>query len=203
MFFKQWLDTRHFFIAPFSPVYFFSSGLHHVLDPAFSVLAFLRPWLALTEPLFPRPVGIWSLLHSPAEGKPEKYRESQGKKATKAYNRVVAKMVKVFSPGEAVEGGVQTIDWFNVTEGGSSRPPFLVARYEILIVDFAAASYDGTHYAYQVSMEKVQIMLNYLDLVWGETNALNGRLSWSHPRNPITFEEEELGNKEETERAGV
>ncbi len=37
-----------------------------------------------------------------------------------------------------------------------------------------ASSFDGTHYSYQVAMERAQIVLNYLDATWGEVVAMGG-----------------------------
>ncbi|KAI5478752.1 hypothetical protein MNV49_004677 [Pseudohyphozyma bogoriensis] len=157
--FTTWLRNRAPHKKLRSPVFIISSGLHHNLSPLFALLGLLKPYLALSQPLFPRPISIWSLLHSPGNRKPEQYAKSQGADASIGYNRIISRMIKIFSPGEAVEGAMQSVDWFNVTEG--------------------ADSYDGTHYAYQVSMEKVQVLLNYLDLVWTETKAARGMLDYN------------------------
>ncbi len=37
-----------------------------------------------------------------------------------------------------------------------------------------AVSYDGSHYSYQVNMEKAQTVLNLLDVLWGEIVAAGG-----------------------------
>jgi len=46
------------------------------------------------------------------------------------------------------------MDWYNSTDG--------------------ASSFDGTHYSYQVAMERAQVFLNYLDATWGEVVELGG-----------------------------
>ncbi|GAA5867346.1 hypothetical protein JCM8547_003315 [Rhodosporidiobolus lusitaniae] len=145
------LSTRsHIFIA--------GHGLHHHLNSLTGILGFIRPFLHLSSQIFPRPVGVWMGIHAPAPGKPERWREEQGERETKRYNKEVGGLLDALSPGEFVEedGRMKWVDWYGVTDG--------------------AESYDGSHYSYQVNMEKVLILLNLLDTIWGEAVEAGGLL---------------------------
>ncbi|GAA6005864.1 hypothetical protein JCM10207_007255 [Rhodosporidiobolus poonsookiae] len=144
--------------AILSHVYIAGFGLHHHLNSRTGILGFVRPFLSRAAQVFPRPVGLWMGIHAPAPGKPERWAEEQGEKNVRRYNREVGGLLDVLAPGEIVEedGAMKMVDWFNTTDGGKS--------------------YDGSHYAYQINMEKVLVLLNLLDTVWGEAVDAGGLL---------------------------
>ncbi|GAA5981480.1 hypothetical protein JCM11641_004777 [Rhodosporidiobolus odoratus] len=133
-------------------------GLHHHLNSLTAIQGFIKPFLSRSAQIFPKPVGIWMGIHAPAEGKPERWRVEQGEENVKRYNREVGEALEAQSPGEFGEEGVgmKQVEWYNVTEG--------------------AESYDGSHYSYQVNMEKALILLNLLDTIWGEAVEAGGLL---------------------------
>ncbi|KAI5477866.1 hypothetical protein MNV49_005851 [Pseudohyphozyma bogoriensis] len=91
-----------------------------------------------------RILSIWAGLHGPNEKQPEWVRESQGPEVVAKYDRKLGEVLEGVTP--LVHN--RMIDYFNVTLG--------------------AEHYDGVHLSYQGSMEKIQILLNYLDLVHKE-----------------------------------
>ncbi|BGP17301.1 hypothetical protein JCM10213_009095 [Rhodosporidiobolus nylandii] len=133
-------------------------GLHHHLNSLTGIQGFVRPYLHKARQIFPRPVGLWFGIHAPAPGKPERWVEEQGEKNVKRYNREVGSLLDALAPGEFVEesAAMKMVDWYNSTDG--------------------AESYDGSHYSYQVNMEKVLILLNLLDTIWGEAVEAGGLL---------------------------
>ncbi|GAA5824400.1 hypothetical protein JCM11251_000406 [Rhodosporidiobolus azoricus] len=141
-----------------SHVYIAGFGLHHHLNTRTGILGFIRPFLSRSATLFPRPIGLWMGIHAPAPGKPERWAEEQGEKNVKRYNGEVKQFLDAVSPGEFVEedGPMKVADWYNVTDG--------------------AESYDGSHYSYQVNMEKAVLLLNLLDTIWGEAVEAGGLL---------------------------
>lgn len=48
------------------------------------------------------------------------------------------------------------------------------AGFDFYNSTLGASSFDGTHYSYQVAMERAQVFLNYLDAAWGEVVELGG-----------------------------
>ncbi|GAA5916366.1 hypothetical protein JCM6882_000865 [Rhodosporidiobolus microsporus] len=141
-----------------SHLYIAGVGLHHHLNTRTGILGFVRPFLTRSKTLFPRPVGLWTGIHAPAPGKPERWAEEQGEKNVKRYNGEVQQFLEAVAPGEFVEesAAMKVVDWYNVTDG--------------------AESYDGSHYSYQVNMEKAVILLNLLDTIWGEAVDAGGLL---------------------------
>ncbi|GAA5875154.1 hypothetical protein JCM1840_007267 [Sporobolomyces johnsonii] len=156
--YSDWLSSLPSHKSNLSPIFISGFGLHHHLNSRTGILGYIRPFLARALGTFPRPVGLWFATHAPAPGKPERWAEEQGADHVKRYNRDLENLLDVLAPGEIVDerGAMKVVDWYNVTDG--------------------AESYDGTHYSYQVNMEKALILLNLLDTVWGEAVAVGGLL---------------------------
>ncbi|GJN93791.1 hypothetical protein Rhopal_006849-T1 [Rhodotorula paludigena] len=108
----------------------------------------ILPFLHNTSTTFPQPLPFWSSYPAVGPNKPQRFMKKQGPGPTKKYNAAIRNALEELSPGEAYEGAWRQLEWYNVTDG--------------------AVSYDGTHYSYQVAMERAQIFLNTLDVVWGE-----------------------------------
>ncbi|ORY89594.1 hypothetical protein BCR35DRAFT_299968 [Leucosporidium creatinivorum] len=155
--YEQWLNLRPAHKKMLSPVFVEGFGLHNRLDASTAVLGFIRPVLALSARLFPRPLSLWMGIHSPAPGKPAEWAEAQNAEHVLAYNDVIAEALEVLAPGEAVgERMMSEVSWFAATEG--------------------AESYDGSHYSQQVNLEKAIFLLNLLDVAWGEARDAGGLL---------------------------
>lgn len=52
------------------------------------------------------------------------------------------------------ERGMSEVSWYGATDG--------------------AESYDGSHYSEQVNLEKALVLLNLLDVAWGEAREAGG-----------------------------
>lgn len=97
---------------------------------------------------FPRPVSFVTGSHHPGANQPEKYVDTQGPAVVEQYNHDLKELLEELSPGEAGTGGTSFVPFWGMSNG--------------------AYSFDGVHYSYQVNMEKVQLLLNLLDITWGE-----------------------------------
>ena len=64
------------------------------------------------------------------------------------FNREIESELEGLQKGRIVDGATGFVDWYGVTDG--------------------ARSFDGTHYMFQVNMEKAMLFLNLVDAVWRE-----------------------------------
>ncbi|KAL8293056.1 hypothetical protein RQP46_000750 [Phenoliferia psychrophenolica] len=115
---------------------------------------FIQPVIDLAARSYPGVLSIWSGLHAPGSNLGEEYVESQGREVVLTYNEKVQRLINFRSPGSLQDGAMKVLPWFNITSG--------------------AYSYDGTHYGFQVNQEKVQLLLNFLDIAWGEIASRGG-----------------------------
>ncbi|GAA6015772.1 hypothetical protein JCM10207_008790 [Rhodosporidiobolus poonsookiae] len=104
---------------------------------------------------FPVPLNIYASPHSPPANQPEKYFEKQGPHKVKAFREdLLVDLNNRSVDSDFHRGGTRLVDYAAMTDG--------------------AVSYDGLHYSYQVNMEKAQILLNLLDIAWGDIVAAGG-----------------------------
>ncbi|KAM0752701.1 hypothetical protein T439DRAFT_286525 [Meredithblackwellia eburnea MCA 4105] len=158
-FVPRYLSWFHQFPAEaraLSPVFLNSFGLHCGMKPSISLLGVIKPLLQYASRTFPRPITLWGGVHAPGNNKPEQYVASQGRTPVERYNEKMEKLISELGPrgGGIMEGAMGFISWFGLTDG--------------------AKSYDGTHYAYQINMEKAHLLLNLLDILWGEAVQADG-----------------------------
>ncbi|KAK4698382.1 serine/threonine-protein kinase/endoribonuclease IRE1, partial [Phenoliferia sp. Uapishka_3] len=126
-----------------------SYGLHCSLSPSVSLYGAVMPLLAFAQTAYPRPLSLWMTLHAPGGNKPEQWLPSQGSGKVKGYNTQMETAIKALRPGETmIEGAVGYLDWYGLTDG--------------------ASSFDGTHYMWQINMEKAMLVLNLMDALWTE-----------------------------------
>lgn len=129
---QDWIDQLPPHKQSLSPIFFTGTGLHYNCDPDWAFQGNIRNVYGAYRNHWPRPMAIWSGIHAPGINKPEMYLEKQGPEPVARYNRRIGEYIDALSPqGFAEPGGFfKQINWFNVTDG--------------------AASYDGTHYSFQV-----------------------------------------------------
>lgn len=139
-----------------SPIYIHGTGIHYYWDTRISWRYHIQPFLRTAAASSPRPFALWVLNPAPGHNKPARYEHGQGVVATQRYNREMKALIdRVNGPQKDVaQGAWAAVDFYNSTDG--------------------ASSFDGTHYSYQVAMERAQIFLNYLDIVWSEVVELGG-----------------------------
>ncbi|KAM0753746.1 hypothetical protein T439DRAFT_353522 [Meredithblackwellia eburnea MCA 4105] len=123
----------------YSPIIYQSGGIHH---------GYIEPVLGFGKRNFPGTVNLWAGLHAPGVNIPKMFAETQGREIVKAYNEKIEALLALQTTGFLEEGAMKVLPFYNVTED--------------------AFSYDGVHYAFQVNMEKAQLLLNLLDIVWGD-----------------------------------
>ncbi|GAA5869150.1 hypothetical protein JCM1840_004307 [Sporobolomyces johnsonii] len=138
----------------YSPILVEATGIHYRWRTEPTVEVHVKPFLANTSTVVPKPLVFWSGYPAVPANKPPDFMRIQGPEQTKGYNDAMRAILPTLSPGEIHEGAWRQLEWYNATEGGKS--------------------YDGTHYSYQVAMERAQIFLNVLDAVWGEIVAAGG-----------------------------
>ncbi|GAA5891594.1 hypothetical protein JCM8208_007333 [Rhodotorula glutinis] len=132
----------------YSPVFVLGVGIHSAWNVQETLDLHLSPFLEHASSSSPRPLAFFSGYPAVPANKPPTYLPRQGADNTQRYNADVRELLGKVSPGEASDGARTMLDWYGMTDG--------------------ARSFDGTHYAYQVAMERAQIFLNVLDAVWGE-----------------------------------
>ncbi|GAA5839055.1 hypothetical protein JCM9279_002578 [Rhodotorula babjevae] len=132
----------------FSPVLVLGVGIHSAWNVSETLDLHVSPFLAAISSSLPRPLAFFSGYPAVPANKPPTYLPRQGAENTQRYNADVRELLGKVSPGEVHDGAWTMLDWYGMTDG--------------------ALSFDGTHYAYQVAMERAQIFLNVLDTVWGE-----------------------------------
>ncbi|KAM0755398.1 hypothetical protein T439DRAFT_320089 [Meredithblackwellia eburnea MCA 4105] len=137
-----------------SPVLVNSFGLHCHLLPNISISGAIKPLFIHSHTAYPRPLSLWGEVHAPASNKPQKFAKKQGPEAVTKYNNIMTERIRALHPGSVLEGAVGILSWYGLTDG--------------------AKSFDGTHYAFQINMEKAQLLLNVLDVLWGEAVAEGG-----------------------------
>ncbi|GAA5933777.1 hypothetical protein JCM3775_000281 [Rhodotorula graminis] len=140
----------------YSPIFVLGVGIHSAWNVRETLDLHLAPFLAQTSSATatPRPLTFFSGYPAVPANKPPTYLPRQGAASTRQYNADVRELLDNVSPGEPSEGAWTMLEWYNVTDG--------------------AHSFDGTHYGFQVAMERAQVFLNVLDTVWGEVVAQGG-----------------------------
>lgn len=124
-------------------------------------------------------LSLWGGLHAPGSNLGVDFVESQGPEVVKAYNEKVQRLINFRSPGQLHHGAMKVLPWFNVSclnrsqcalayrNASRSRRALIrtvsshVRQVPETRSDMIA---DGTHYGYQVNQEKVQLLLNLLDI---------------------------------------
>ncbi|GAA5993638.1 hypothetical protein JCM10908_000655 [Rhodotorula pacifica] len=155
-FFRDWRARLPRTQQSLSPVFIAGLGLHFGFDLS------VQPWhdwletdTAYMNRQSPRPVKIFLGPHRPGVNQQPQFIPAQGPQRLAPYKEEVVKILANVSESTLPqEGSWRYLDTWRMTEG--------------------AASYDGSHYSYQVNMEKAQIMLNLLDVLWGEIVAAGG-----------------------------
>lgn len=127
----------------------------------------IRPYLTNTSSLSPRPISLWSAYTAPTSRKPKKFLAKQGPEAVQKFNREIRKVLPEMSPGRVEAGAMRSLEWFGVTDG--------------------AASYDGTHHSYQVSLildtgrywrrQSERLKLIFLGVLVGKVNMEKAQVS--------------------------
>ncbi|BGP27467.1 hypothetical protein JCM10295v2_006435 [Rhodotorula toruloides] len=149
------LDSWHRFIDElppdrrrYSPVFVEATGIHYQWDANATLAVHISPFIRNTSSLIPRPIPFFSGYPAVPLNKPVQWVDIQGPEITQRYNREMLVALEEISPEGSIDGGWTMLQWYNVTDG--------------------AVSYDGTHYDYQIALERAQMFLNILDALWGE-----------------------------------
>ncbi|EGU11442.1 Glycoprotein gp2 [Rhodotorula toruloides ATCC 204091] len=149
------LDSWHRFVDQLppdrqrhSPIFVEATGIHYHWDANATLAVHISPFIRNTSSLIPRPIPFFSGYPAVPPNKPVQWIGIQGPDVTQRYNREMLAALDEVSPEGSIDGGWTMLQWYNVTDG--------------------AVSYDGTHYDYQVALERAQIFLNVLDALWGE-----------------------------------
>ncbi|KAL8287455.1 hypothetical protein RQP46_003313 [Phenoliferia psychrophenolica] len=147
--YQEWRSGASTDKSSLSTIVINSFGLHCRLLPAVSLLGALKPFQVFAASRFPRPLFLWMGIHAPGPNKPAEWVKEQGPEAVKKYNALMKDEVEKLQPASSMmEGGVGFLDWYGMTSG--------------------ASSFDGTHYSFQVNMEKAMLLLNLMDVLWAE-----------------------------------
>ncbi|BGP51411.1 hypothetical protein JCM10450v2_007353 [Rhodotorula kratochvilovae] len=152
--YHQFVDALPARRRQYSPIFVHATGIHYWWRTPQTLDVHLLPFLANASAAEPRPLAFFSGYPAVPSNKPARYAKKQSKANTQRYNDEIRAVLPEISPGEIYEGAWRMLEWYNVTDG--------------------ALSFDGTHYAYQVAMERAQIFLNVLDTVWGEVVSHGG-----------------------------
>ncbi|GAA5881802.1 hypothetical protein JCM3774_001285 [Rhodotorula dairenensis] len=139
-----------------SPVFIAGLGLHFGFNTS------VEPWHewlnADTEFMNrqnPRPAKIFLGPHKPGQNQQEQWIPVQGPQRLAPYKEeVIGILAGVSESTLPHEGSWRYLDTWRMSEG--------------------AVSYDGSHFSYQVNMEKANIILNLLDVLWGDIVAAGG-----------------------------
>ncbi|KAM0790413.1 hypothetical protein ACM66B_003294 [Microbotryomycetes sp. NB124-2] len=162
----DWHKRGHWTTRNVSPVVVQSFGLHCGMLPSIAAFGSLKPLLAYARTAFPRPLSLWLGIHAPGANKPPQFLDKQGHDPVLRYNFAVEQTLDDIQPLKEPlhDGRTGVLDFFGMTDG--------------------AESFDGTHYMYQVNMEKAHLLLNYLDVLWGEVRAAGGLPPVEPTHNP-------------------
>ncbi|BGP03498.1 hypothetical protein NBRC10513v2_007229 [Rhodotorula toruloides] len=152
----DWRDRMPPSRSGLSPAIIQSFGLHCHFLPFIPRFGIFKPLFAHAATAFPRPLLLWIGINAPGLNKPPQYLKEQGGDQVLRYNKIIAEeLVDMQQPSEtAAEGKMAVLETYGMTDG--------------------AKSFDGTHYMWNVNMEKAQLLLNYLDLLWGEVRDAGG-----------------------------
>ncbi|KAK4049346.1 hypothetical protein OIO90_005475 [Microbotryomycetes sp. JL221] len=152
----DWRSRLNSNASALSTVVIQNFGLHCKMWSWMPLLGAFKPLLAHAQSAYPRPLLMWTGVHAPGKLKPKQYLEEQGSERIIMYNNEIRHVLSTLQPAsaEAVDGVFSFFDTYGMT--------------------FGANSHDGTHYQWQVNIEKAQLFLNWLDLVWSEAKDLGG-----------------------------
>ncbi|KAL8279987.1 hypothetical protein RQP46_007568 [Phenoliferia psychrophenolica] len=145
----SYLQMAPTLLPSLSPLIINAYGLHCGLENFYRpIIGALKPLHVYSQSVFPRPLSLWMGVHAPGSNKPAQYLPQQGVEAVKNYNAEMAARVEAMQPGRIVDGAMGVVDVYGMTDG--------------------ARSFDGTHFMYQVNMEKAMLLLNLMELLWAE-----------------------------------
>ncbi|BGO95669.1 hypothetical protein NBRC10512_007365 [Rhodotorula toruloides] len=152
----DWRDQMPPSRSGLSPAIIQSFGLHCHFLPFIPRFGIFKPLFAHAATAFPRPLLLWIGINAPGLNKPPQYLKEQGGDQVLRYNQIIAEELDGMqtSSETAAEGKMAVLETYGMTDG--------------------AKSFDGTHYMWNVNMEKAQLLLNYLDLLWGEVRDAGG-----------------------------
>ncbi|GAA6028646.1 hypothetical protein JCM8097_007327 [Rhodosporidiobolus ruineniae] len=156
--FEEWHATIPPRNQMYSPVYITGLGGH--MNYNTSTLAgptsdYFDTLFSTLSHHFPTPLNLFEGIHAVPDNIPKMFRERQGRPKVNAYREQVPLLLAERSEErEAYRGAARYVDFFEMSAG--------------------AKSFDGVHYSYQVNMEKAQIFLTLLDILWGEIVAAGG-----------------------------
>ena len=147
----------------FSPIMVPGTGVHDSYNftrvAAYHIAPFNSYALTLPEER-PQPLKLFSMALAPGALKPTWALPFQGPESVLSFNAAMkeelAKANAVLGETDPSRGAWGAFDWYNITDG--------------------ADSYDGTHYSFQIAMERAQTLLNVLDIMWGDIVAAGGLL---------------------------
>ncbi|KAK4705815.1 hypothetical protein P7C70_g387, partial [Phenoliferia sp. Uapishka_3] len=147
--FLDWGSTISPLKKPLSTIVLNSWGLHCHFSPWIPLLGAIKPLFAFAQTSYPRPISLWMSIHAPGSNKPVEYLATQGANNVQEYNKYMDSAIDTMQGGATLrQGGVGFLDWYGMTSG--------------------ATSFDGTHYMWQINMEKAQLLMNVLDVMWAE-----------------------------------
>ncbi|BGO95641.1 hypothetical protein NBRC10512_004316 [Rhodotorula toruloides] len=157
----EWRNKMPWYRKDLSPVVVQSFGLHCKMATSVSLLGAVKPLLNFASTAFPAPLPLWLGIHAPGPNKPVQFAGEQGPAAVQRYNAAMRRRLDGVQPGDQAlaEGRMGFLDYFGMTDG--------------------AKSFDGTHYMYQVNLEKAHLLLNYLDVLAREVQGAGGLFNLS------------------------
>ncbi|GAA5917148.1 hypothetical protein JCM6882_003270 [Rhodosporidiobolus microsporus] len=153
--FSGWRDSLPRASQALSPVFIPSIGVHFNYEFALLFPEWIPRTLEFMSRQFPTPLHIYAGPHKPATNQKPDFIETQGPDRVRAFKEEVERELRSQSVEQKGErGGVRYFDTYGMTDG--------------------ATSFDGAHMGYIPNMEKAHIILNLLDLWWGDIVAAGG-----------------------------
>ncbi|GAA6015776.1 hypothetical protein JCM10207_008791 [Rhodosporidiobolus poonsookiae] len=139
----------------YSPIYITGVGGHMDYSTATLVPEYFDGLFSTLSRHYPTPLNLFAGPHKPGKNQHKMFLQRQGPKKVQTYAEEVPLLLESRSKEkELARGGARYIDYYAMSDG--------------------ATSFDGVHYSYQINQEKVQILLNLLDIAWGEIVAAGG-----------------------------
>ncbi|GAA5917805.1 hypothetical protein JCM6882_004552 [Rhodosporidiobolus microsporus] len=147
--FAEWKNKLPSAMQTRSPLLLESWGIHFNYHVPQAI-----PWISqvarfIRSSSYPRPLNLLAGVHHPPYNQIPEHAAVQGVKAVAPFKEQVDLLMREYSaPLEMWEGGGRYVDFFEATNG--------------------AKSYDGCHLPMQANLEKAQILLNLVDILYAD-----------------------------------
>ncbi|BGP17653.1 hypothetical protein JCM10213_001306 [Rhodosporidiobolus nylandii] len=153
--FHAWRSRLPRRLQLYSPLYLTGLGSHFDFDTSPLVPTYFDELFSSLSHSFPAAFNLFLGPHKPGANQPKIFVNRQGPDKVRAFKDLVPLLLREREEErEWYRGGVRYVDMYEMSDG--------------------ATSFDGVHYSRQINLEKVQIVLNLLDILWGQVVAAGG-----------------------------